>query len=113
MTCLLFVCFYQTSFKNLQKIRKRLHNSLKLLSLFAKMLNMKTLFDVQQLLKRFGIIVYLGKRLYDIEVMKLELSRLYEAGLVTRDDYMVAELILRQEHRMEMEKENGKKTIGD
>jgi len=36
---------------------------------------MKTFYDVQQFLKRFGIIVYMGKRLYDIELMKLELSR--------------------------------------
>ena len=60
------------------------------------MLCMKTLFDVQQLLKRFGIFVYIGKRLYDIEVMKLELEKLY----------LNAELILRREHRLEMEKEN-------
>ena len=30
---------------------------------------MKTFYDVQQFLKRFGIIVYMGKRLYDIELM--------------------------------------------
>ena len=30
---------------------------------------MKTLYDVQQLLKRFGIFVYVGKRLWDIELM--------------------------------------------
>ena len=35
---------------------------------------MKTLYDVQQLLKQFGIVVYLGKRLYDIEMMKIELE---------------------------------------
>ncbi len=27
-------------------------------------------------LKRFGIIIYVGKRLYDIELMKIELQRL-------------------------------------
>ena len=31
---------------------------------------MKTLYDVQQFLKQFGIIVYMGKRLYDIELMR-------------------------------------------
>ena len=40
---------------------------------FARMSLMKTFYDVQQFLKRFGIIVYMGKRLYDIELMKLEL----------------------------------------
>ncbi|MCL6221091.1 YqgQ family protein [Streptococcus dysgalactiae subsp. equisimilis] len=66
---------------------------------------MKTLYDVQQLLKNFGIFVYLGKRLYDIEMMKIELQRLYDSGLLDKSDYLRAELILRREHRLEMEKE--------
>ncbi len=73
---------------------------------FDKMLIMKTLFDVQQLLKRFGIYIYIGKRLYDIEVMKLELKKLYENGLIDKTEYLEAELVLRHEHRLEMEKEN-------
>ena len=67
---------------------------------------MKTLYDVQQLLKRFGIYVYVGKRLYDIEVMKIELEKLYENQLITKDDYLKAELILRREHRIGEEKAN-------
>ncbi|HEN9985010.1 TPA: YqgQ family protein [Streptococcus agalactiae] len=69
---------------------------------------MKVLFDVQNLLKKFGIYVYIGKRLYDIEVMKIELQRIYDNGLISRDDYLKAELILRREHRLELEKENKK-----
>ncbi|HGC9591432.1 TPA: YqgQ family protein [Streptococcus agalactiae] len=69
---------------------------------------MKVLFDVQNLLKKFGIYVYIGKRLYDIEVMKIELQRLYDNGLISRDDYLKAELILRRENRLELEKENKK-----
>ncbi|MEN4334686.1 YqgQ family protein [Streptococcus pyogenes] len=66
---------------------------------------MKTLYDVQQLLKNFDIFVYLGKRLYDIEMMKIELQRLYDSGLLDKRDYLNAELILRREHRLELEKE--------
>lgn len=66
---------------------------------------MKTLYDVQRLLKNFGIFVYLGKRLYDIEMMKIELQRLYDSGLLDKRDYLNAELILRREHRLELEKE--------
>lgn len=66
---------------------------------------MKTLYYVQQLLKNFGIFVYLGKRLYDIEMMKIELQRLYDSGLLDKRDYLNAELILRREHRLELEKE--------
>ncbi|MFR7863109.1 MAG: YqgQ family protein [Streptococcus salivarius] len=67
---------------------------------------MKTLYDVQQLLKQFGIVVHLGKRLYDIEMMKIELEALYQNGLVDKDNYLTAEMSLRREHRIELEKEN-------
>ena len=67
---------------------------------------MKTLYDVQQLLKQFGIVVYLGKRLYDIEMMKIELEALYQNALIDKENYLIAEMILRREHRIEMEKVN-------
>ena len=67
---------------------------------------MKTLYDVQQLLKQFGIVVYLGKMLYDIEMMKIELEALYQNALIDKENYLIAEMILRREHRIEMEKEN-------
>ncbi|MGT2887006.1 YqgQ family protein [Streptococcus didelphis] len=66
---------------------------------------MKTLYDVQQLLKNFGIYIYMGKRLYDIEMMKIELKRIYDKGLIEKSEYLRAELVLRQEHRIELEKE--------
>lgn len=64
---------------------------------------MKTLYDVQQFLKQFGIIVYMGKRLYDIELMKIELSRIYDAGLMDKLDYLEAEAVLRREHKIELD----------
>ena len=64
---------------------------------------MKTLYDVQQFLKQFGIIVYRGKRLYDIELMKIELSRIYDAGLMDKLDYLKAEAVLRREHKLELD----------
>ena len=67
---------------------------------------MKTLYDVQQLLKQFGVVVYLGKRLYDIEMMKIELEALYKSALIDKENYLIAEMILRREHRIEMEREN-------
>ncbi|MFA9413792.1 MULTISPECIES: YqgQ family protein [unclassified Streptococcus] len=69
---------------------------------------MKTLYDVQQLLKRFGLIIYMGKRLYDIEVMQIELKRLYDQELVAREEYLLAQLILRREHKIEIEREENK-----
>ncbi|MGO3134331.1 MAG: YqgQ family protein [Streptococcus thermophilus] len=67
---------------------------------------MKTLYDVQQLLKQFGVVVYFGKRLYDIEMMKIELEALYKSALIDKENYLIAEMILRREHQIEMEKEN-------
>ena len=67
---------------------------------------MKTVYDVQQLLKQFGVVVYLGKRLYDIEMMKIELEALYKSALIDKENYLIAEMILRREHQIEMEKEN-------
>ena len=69
---------------------------------------MKTLYDVQQLLKQFGILVYMGKRLYDIEMMKIELEKLYQSGLLDRWDFLEAELVLRREHKLERERREEK-----
>ena len=66
----------------------------------------ENLYDVQQLLKQFWHSSLPGKRLYDIEMMKIELEALYQNGLVDKDSYLTAEMILRREHRIEMEKEN-------
>ena len=63
---------------------------------------MKTLYDVQQFLKKFGIIIYVGKRLYDIELMKIELKRIYDAGLMEKLDYLEAEAVLRREQAQEL-----------
>lgn len=65
---------------------------------------MKTLYDVQQLLKKFDIYVYVGKRMWDIEVMTLELNNLRKAGVVDTETFIAAKLVLRREHRIEEEK---------
>ena len=77
---------------------------------FCYTLSMKTLYDVQQLLKQYGIFVYMGNRLYEIEVMKLELSQLYQMGLLDQEAYIKAAMVLRREHRLESDYQ---KKIGD
>ena len=70
---------------------------------------MKNLHDVQKLLKKFNIIVYVGKRKWDIEL--IELDNLYHAGVVSKKEYMNAKLILSHEHEIEEEKETSAKDI--
>ena len=40
-------------------------------------------------------------------MMKIELEALYKSALIDKENYLIAEMILRREHRIEMEKENG------
>lgn len=68
---------------------------------------MESLYDVQQLLKQFGIIVYVGKRIWDIELMEIELKKLYDSRLVDRDTYLNAWHILRREHHIEESRDQG------
>lgn len=65
---------------------------------------MKTLYDVQQLLKQYGIIVYVGSRLYDIEMMGIELKNLHQSQLIDDKTYQQAWLILKREHRIELQR---------
>lgn len=63
---------------------------------------MKNFYDVQQFLKGYGLIIYMGKRLYDIELAQIELERLYDAGIMDRLDYIQAQLVLKKEHQEEL-----------
>ncbi|WP_039233812.1 YqgQ family protein [Bacillus thermotolerans] len=65
---------------------------------------MNTMWDVQQLLKRFGIFVYVGNRLADLELMEREIRDLYELQLIDVKDFQLAILVLRREQQLEREK---------
>ncbi len=58
---------------------------------------MKTIYDIQQLLKRFGTIIYIGDRLADLELMETEVKELYQAQFIETNEYQMALLLLRQE----------------
>ncbi|MFD1672778.1 YqgQ family protein [Agrilactobacillus yilanensis] len=66
--------------------------------------NIRTLYDVQQLLKGYGIFVHLGKRLWDIELMHEELIRIHDARLIEDKVFQTAALVLKREHRYEQAK---------
>lgn len=66
-------------------------------------------YDVQQLLKRFGSYVYMGNRLWDIEMTGVELKKMHEAGLIDDSTYIHAKLILRHEHEEEQKRSQNSK----
>lgn len=65
---------------------------------------MNTIYDVQQFLKRYGIFVYLGDRLADLEMMQSEIMELYKSNLIEKDDFQMALLLLRRDIALEKEK---------
>lgn len=59
--------------------------------------------DIQRLLRRYGIIVYTGKRVNDLAWMEEELKELYRANLLNAQDFQRALLILQKEKGSFME----------
>ena len=60
---------------------------------------MKTVYDVQQLLKKFGTFVYTGERFGDLELMEMEIDTLYEFDFIQTKEFQMAKLILRKGKR--------------
>ncbi|AKP79502.1 MULTISPECIES: YqgQ family protein [Priestia] len=67
---------------------------------------MNTLYDVQQLLKSFGIFIYVGDRTADLELMEAEVKELYQSNLIDVRDYQMAILLLRRELKQQKEKKD-------
>jgi len=55
---------------------------------------MKTIYDIQQLLKRFGIFIYTGNRLGDLQLMEMEIKELHEFNCIDSQTYQTARLVL-------------------
>ncbi len=58
---------------------------------------MNNIYDVTQLLKRFGIFVYTKDRIADLEMMEEEIKELYQMQLIDVKEFQMAILLLRQE----------------
>lgn len=65
---------------------------------------LSSIYDVQQLLKRFGIFVYIGDRTSNLEMMELEIRELYHSQLIDIQDFQKAILLLRSEIEREKQK---------
>ncbi len=60
---------------------------------------------MQQFLKRFGTIIYVGDRLGDLELMKAELNDLSHTEIIEKQDFEMAVLLLNQEIQKLKEKQ--------
>lgn len=60
---------------------------------------MKSMIDIYDLLKRFGIYIYTGDRLGDLELIEDEVKELYKSRMIETKDYQTALLLIRQEER--------------
>ncbi|MFD1030721.1 YqgQ family protein [Metaplanococcus flavidus] len=58
---------------------------------------MKNLYDVMQLLKRYGTIIYTADRKADLLLMEDEVRELYRMQFITAKEFSTALLILRSE----------------
>ncbi|MBM7552288.1 YqgQ family protein [Thalassobacillus pellis] len=68
---------------------------------------MKTIYDIQQLLKKFGTIIYVGDRLADLELMEEELKELYKSQCISNEEFQLALLLLRNEAARERDRHEG------
>ncbi|EMA6341599.1 YqgQ family protein [Bacillus cytotoxicus] len=65
---------------------------------------MISIYDIQQLLKKFGTIIYTGDRVADLQLMQEELHELNQSQLIERKDYQTALFLIKQEIQKEMSK---------
>ncbi|RBW70560.1 DUF910 domain-containing protein [Bacillus taeanensis] len=68
--------------------------------------SVKTVFDIQQVLKGFGTIIYTGNRLADLELMEEELRELFQTKLIDVKVFQQALLLLKSEQEKEKRKNN-------
>lgn len=61
-------------------------------------------YDIEQYLKRFGIYIYLGKRLWDLEMTGVEIKSLHRNGLISDALYTQMKIVLHHEHELELKR---------
>lgn len=67
---------------------------------------MRTIYDIRQLLKQFGVFIYIGDRIADLELMEEELRELYNSQFIDIKDFQMARLLIRQEINREKASRN-------
>ncbi|MER2027972.1 MAG: YqgQ family protein [Solibacillus sp.] len=60
---------------------------------------MKSMLDVLDILKQYGIYIYTKDRIGDLYLMEDEIKELYKSKFIDTKDFQLALLILRQEEQ--------------
>ncbi|MBO1003522.1 YqgQ family protein [Pseudogracilibacillus auburnensis] len=58
---------------------------------------MKNMYDIRTLLKKYGIFIYTGNKLGDLELMEYEIRDLYNAKMIPLVEFQQAILIIKRE----------------
>jgi uncharacterized protein YqgQ len=58
--------------------------------------NLSTFYDVQQLLKKFGFIIYFKDKNDMYEMMEQEIHFLFQYKFISKDEYLKSRLIINQ-----------------
>ncbi|EGQ0308309.1 YqgQ family protein [Staphylococcus pseudintermedius] len=57
---------------------------------------LNTFYDVLQLLKKFGFIIYFDNKGDTLEMIEQEIQTLYRHELITRDEFVQSKLLINQ-----------------
>ncbi|SHG68786.1 YqgQ family protein [Virgibacillus chiguensis] len=68
---------------------------------------MKTMYDIQQFLKKYGTFIYTGNRLGDLRMMELEINELYELGFIENKKYIEIKMVLKKEITSTLKQKKG------
>lgn len=60
---------------------------------------LQNMVDLRKFLRRFGLIVYTGDRLGDLELMEEELSELHRAGILEQEAHLKAKMLIQREKK--------------
>jgi len=74
---------------------------------------MKNVYEIQQFLKKYGTVIYVGSRLADLELMEEELVEMHNSQLIETQEFHNAIMLLRHEIQLEKEKNNRKSGDGE
>ncbi|WP_164216112.1 YqgQ family protein [Virgibacillus sp. YIM 98842] len=58
---------------------------------------MKSVYEIQNLLMKFGSVIYTGNRIGDLELMESELEELFHYQMINSEEYTQAKLLLKKE----------------